>query len=266
MAPPWLETMRTLIGTKEVPGPGNNPEILRWASDIASRFPDMTPYCRQFTNDAIPWCGLTVGYVMAMNGIRPPFASGDTGKFLWANAWASWGTKLDKPVPGAVMVFTRNGGGHVTLYEAEDADYYHVCGGNQSDMVNVARYPRRQLTCAVWPPGVPMPGDTPVVAAPPIAPEDEVPTVDPATPAPTVEPSVEPGSNSPVTTVIVKTITQSGTFWASIFGKGGALATVIAALSDWKAGVIIGAIAAVGVLGWIALHRYQQPDIRKGRP
>jgi hypothetical protein len=33
------------------------------------------------------------------------------------------------------MVYSRTGGGHVTLYESEDANYYYCRDGNQSDSV-----------------------------------------------------------------------------------------------------------------------------------
>lgn len=40
---------------------------------------------------------------------------------------------------GDILVFKRDGGGHVGFYVAEDKDYYHVLGGNQSDSVNITR-------------------------------------------------------------------------------------------------------------------------------
>jgi hypothetical protein len=49
------------------------------------------------------------------------------------------GYSLEVPSPGAVMVYSRTGGGHVTLYESEDANYYYCRGGNQSDSVNVSK-------------------------------------------------------------------------------------------------------------------------------
>lgn len=68
-----------------------------------------------------------MGYVMAVNGIKPCPAP------LSALAWASWGQKLMVPTPGAVMVYSRTGGGHVTLYESADSAYYYCRGGNQAD-------------------------------------------------------------------------------------------------------------------------------------
>jgi uncharacterized protein (TIGR02594 family) len=149
--PPWLATMRAISGTREYAGGADNPTILAWRDEIARRYPEMAGYCREYTHDSIPWCGLTVAYCMAANGIRPVFGASATERFLWAGAWARFGRRLERPVPGCVMVLTRDGGGHVTLLEAIDGDYYLCRGGNQSDMVNVARYHRSRLTCAVWP-------------------------------------------------------------------------------------------------------------------
>jgi hypothetical protein len=65
-------------------------------------------------------------------------------------------------------------------------------------------------------------------------------------------------------TLAVKTISESSTFWASVFGKGGALATAVAALSDLKVAAAVGGLCLIGVFGFIAYKRYMKPDIRKG--
>jgi hypothetical protein len=45
-------------------------------------------------------------------------------------AWATWGERLKVPTPGAMMIYSRTGCGHATLYESEDANYYYCRGGN----------------------------------------------------------------------------------------------------------------------------------------
>ena len=47
------------------------------------------------------------------------FGKTDTDKFLWARAWhdEEWGYELATPRPGCFVVMTREGGGHITLYE-----------------------------------------------------------------------------------------------------------------------------------------------------
>ena len=149
--PPWLATMRTLDGVMEAPGAADNPKILAMRDEIARRFPEMAAYCRGYVHDSIPWCGLAVAYALAANGIRPVYGSTDTQRFLWARAWARFGAPLAEPKPGCVMVFARESGGHVGLYEGEDGKNYRVRGGNQADAVNVTTMPKSAFLAAVWP-------------------------------------------------------------------------------------------------------------------
>lgn len=150
--PASLKTMRDITGTLEEPGGGDNPVILGWADEIASRFPEMRLYCAQYTHDSIPWCGLTVGYVMAHNGIKPIFGPEDTDKFLWARAWSQFGTKVDPghEQPGDVLVFS----GHVTMYDGEEGEYYSCRGGNQSDSVRVSHMLKSSAIAIRRAPGV----------------------------------------------------------------------------------------------------------------
>lgn len=160
---PWLTYMRQLSGTREIPGSADSPLILGMASFIASAYPDMAAYSAQYRHDSIPWCGLTIAYVMARCGFRPVYTRGsDLQSYLWADAWKSWGDPCEA-IPGAVAVFTRNGGGHVSLVEGETRTHLHVRGGNQADMINVITMPKTQLTALRWPIGaaqVIIPGDT----------------------------------------------------------------------------------------------------------
>ena len=43
------------------------------------------------------------------------------------------------------MIFTRDGGGHVAFYVGETATQIKVLGGNQSNSVSVANYPKSRL-------------------------------------------------------------------------------------------------------------------------
>jgi uncharacterized protein (TIGR02594 family) len=150
-SPPWLATMREISGTREYSGGADNPVILEWARFIGEKYPEMRSYCAQYNHDAIAWCGLTVAYCMAKNGIRPVFGKSENKRFLWADAWRAFGVRLDKPKLGCVMVFARNGGGHVALYEGEEGNDYLIRGGNQSDAVNLMRMQKSKFTAAIWP-------------------------------------------------------------------------------------------------------------------
>jgi len=150
LIPAPLKTMREITGTLEEPGSDDNPVIISWADEIAERFPEMKLYCAQYTHDSIPWCGLTVAYVMAHNGIKPIFGSSDTEKFLWARAWEDFGTAREgEPQLGDVLVFP----GHVSMFDGRDEDTYLCRGGNQSDTVKISRYPASSVLAVRVPPG-----------------------------------------------------------------------------------------------------------------
>lgn len=152
---PWLSVMRALTGTKEVPGSADNPLILGWVKEIVAAYPDLKGTVGWYNDDSIPWCGLGVGYAVVKAGYRPPKLL--LGAANWANDWPD-GVRLREPSLGCIMVMTRDGGGHVTLYEGEDDDYYYGRGANQSDMINVARFPKsRNYLGFMWPKNAPAP-------------------------------------------------------------------------------------------------------------
>jgi uncharacterized protein (TIGR02594 family) len=154
--PRWLQVMRAITGLTEAPGADDNDKILAMAQFIAHRFPEMQEYCDQYRHDDIAWCGLTVAFCMAVCKIRPPFGPTDTDRFLWAQSFKPWmygGAKIiGTPVPGCIVVMTRSGGGHVTMFEEIDDDGNYRCrGGNQSDCVCVSSYDPDTVIALVWP-------------------------------------------------------------------------------------------------------------------
>jgi len=120
-----------LLGTKESVGKANNPVILEWAKELGLQ--------KVYTNDAIPWCGLFIGYVVNKAGkdiVKNP---------LYALNWSAWGNPIDKPELGDILTFKRDGGGHVGIYVGEDATHYHVLGGNQNNSVSISRIAKSRL-------------------------------------------------------------------------------------------------------------------------
>lgn len=148
----WFETAKKWVGTKEFPGAPNNPAIMKWATRVG-RFLGI-----RYDGDHVPWCGLFVSFCMIENGLNPPSIA------VRASEWAKWGVPLQKPAVGAVLVFTREGGGHVGFYVSEDKDCYHVLGGNQSDSVNVTKILKSRCTAIRWPANKPLPKSGPVFA------------------------------------------------------------------------------------------------------
>lgn len=136
-APRMLVEGLALYGVRERAGPANAPEIMAWAREAG--LGDI------YTADMIPWCGLYMAVVAKRAGWRPPATP------LWARAWAEFGQPTPRAMLGDVLVFTRNGGGHVGIYVGEDKAAYHVLGGNQSDAVTITRIVRSRLLAARQP-------------------------------------------------------------------------------------------------------------------
>ena len=107
-----------------------------------------------YNADDVPWCGVFAAQCLDEAGTTaPPFA-------VRARSWADWGANLrpERLAAGAVLVFEREGGGHVGFYIGEDGTSYHVIGGNQGDAVSVARIAEARRVASRWPKGVPVIG------------------------------------------------------------------------------------------------------------
>lgn len=149
--PRWIATARGMVGLCEVPGPKSNPKIVDSLARLKAWWSD----------DATPWCGVFVADVMQRHGFPIP------RDWMRAKAWADWGVRLQpaRLAPGAVLVFGRDGGGHVGFYLGEDATHFHVLGGNQGDAVNVSRIGKGRLLASRWPRGEPVIGGPVQLAA-----------------------------------------------------------------------------------------------------
>jgi uncharacterized protein (TIGR02594 family) len=136
--PKWLELAEKHIGLKEVPGKGNNPKIINWLATLNA----------WWRNDLEPWCGTFTGAMFREAGVAIPKA------WYRAKAWLDWGVVLSAPVYGCVVVFTRDGGGHVGIVVGHDAKgRLMVLGGNQKDAVSVAPFERARVAGYRYPAG-----------------------------------------------------------------------------------------------------------------
>ena len=124
--PSWLLAALGWLGTKEQPGSGDNPVILRWAKDQGGAIG------KDYTHNSIPWCALFTNAVLQQVGLK------GTGT-LWALDFAKWGQGLPGPAIGAFAAMKRDGGGHITIVVGRDQHgNLMCCGGNQSDAVTIA--------------------------------------------------------------------------------------------------------------------------------
>jgi len=156
--PGWLLVMRAITGLSEYEN-GSNPKIEGMATYIGKKFPEQEDYASQYTDDSIAWCGVCTAFCLAVCDISGPFGEEDTDRWMWAQSFANDDgfTHMAEPVPGTIVVMSREGGGHVTLFEEWD-DGMLVCrGGNQSNCVNTSRYDPSTVIAYCWPREFPHP-------------------------------------------------------------------------------------------------------------
>ncbi len=153
--PQWLATMRTMSGTHWAPGEPIPAAIVDWIQFIYTQYPDTKSYLSAAeASSYFDWAGLAVAYSMASAGIKPVFGAADTSRFLFVQAWLSFGTAVDAPQPGDVLIFDFGGNDHhVALFEALAADgNYLVRGGNQDHQVRLLTLLKSKLQAIRRPP------------------------------------------------------------------------------------------------------------------
>lgn len=136
-APKMLVEALNHYGELEIPGKGSNPNISKWAKEVG--------VSGWYTDDDIPWCGLFVGVVAKRCGY--PFPA---SKLLAAKQWINWGVPVTegREMLWDVLVFSRDGGGHVGFYVGENDHAFLVYGGNQSNAVGFAWIAKTRLVGA----------------------------------------------------------------------------------------------------------------------
>lgn len=139
--PAWITEGRRHIGTQEVPGPATSPVIASWLHKLRA----------WWDSDEVPWCGVFVAACMDSAGLPLP------KNWMRAKAWAEWGSRLASPVPGCVVIFERQGGGHVGFVLGVTPEgNLMVLGGNQGNRVSIAPFKRDRVLAYVWPLGIPV--------------------------------------------------------------------------------------------------------------
>ena len=139
--PKWIEKAIEYIGLKEINGIKHNEKILEFWKEIGAPFKD----------DETPWCAGFVGGVLEECGIK-------STRSAMARSYQRWGTKLDGPIVGAIIVFWRGNpkgsSGHVGFVVGKDVNgNIMVLGGNQGDEVNVKPFSTSRILCYKWPIG-----------------------------------------------------------------------------------------------------------------
>ena len=95
--PPWLARMNAILGLYEFQGGADNPAIIAMAKACGGSI------AREYRHDSIPWCALTVNYVLIASGLP----GNDS---LWALDFAKYGKRLSGPAVGCIASQKRSWG------------------------------------------------------------------------------------------------------------------------------------------------------------
>jgi uncharacterized protein (TIGR02594 family) len=129
-APNWLAIARKYDGAKEIPGARHHPDIVFFHSFTTL----------QATDDETPWCSSFVCAVMELAGYQ-------STRNAKAISWKDWGQALPEPKLGCIVVFPH----HVGFFMGWKNGRLQICGGNQSNMVNITLYRPETVVSYRWP-------------------------------------------------------------------------------------------------------------------
>ncbi len=142
---PWIAEARRWIGTTEITGHRDNPDIVQFWADVGMP---------QVQDDETFWCGAFVGATYVNSGRRHllPARPG------WARDYLTTGVKLDRPAYGCVAVYPRGSGGHVNFIVGKLKDGRLAgLGANQRNQVNISPFDKASVIGYRWPSIYPAP-------------------------------------------------------------------------------------------------------------
>ena len=119
------------IGTKEIHGDPDNERIVEYHQTTSLKA----------TDDETPWCSSFVNWCITKAGLKGTNSAA-------ARSWLKWGTPVDIPKVGDLVIFTRGKSptsGHVAFFVKSAGNLVYVLGGNQSDQVKVSPYKRSDV-------------------------------------------------------------------------------------------------------------------------
>ncbi|MBL0104970.1 MAG: TIGR02594 family protein [Bacteroidetes bacterium] len=134
----------------------NNPQILKYSSGLQEEVTKKDQKTGKtisqmrnmnISNDEVAWCSCFAQWVFRQCGIIGP-----TVNPALALSWKNWGTPLNTPAFGAIVVFRhKNGTGHVGFVLGEKDNRLIVLGGNQGDRVCIAEFGKKEVVQYVYP-------------------------------------------------------------------------------------------------------------------
>ncbi len=129
-----FDVAKSYLGTKEVAGRADNPRIMAMYASVGHDWVE---------HDEVAWCAAFVGHCLEKAGIR-------STRKLNARSYLAFGEQvaITEAREGDIVVFERGSSswqGHVAFFVKATAHQIEALGGNQSNGVTIARYPRTRL-------------------------------------------------------------------------------------------------------------------------
>ena len=129
-----FDIARSYIGTTEGPGPADNPVIMEMYASVGHDWVE---------HDSVAWCAAFIGHCVEQAGIK-------STRKLTARSYLDWGIAIDVADAqqgdiGVILRGTSSWQGHVFFIDRIEGAWVWGLGGNQSDAVNVKRYPVSKL-------------------------------------------------------------------------------------------------------------------------
>lgn len=139
--PPWMPIAESQLGVTEIPGRRHNNTILDYHRETSLKA----------SSDEVPWCSSFVNWVLEQSGIEGTNSAR-------ARSWEDWGIELEEPSEGAIVVLSRGKNpslGHVGFFVSQSPDgrKISILGGNQSDSVSIATFPKSRVVSYHYPEG-----------------------------------------------------------------------------------------------------------------
>lgn len=153
--PRWLTLARSYIGVTEIPGPESHPTILDFVKNLG---PNLAAYVK---DDSTPWCATFVNHVLEKSGL-PMSARPGSYDLLRAKSFLNYGTHLDIPARGAIVIFgpsKKSPHYHVGFAMGETLKSIRVLGGNQQNSVRDSWFAKDTCVAVRWPDPHTTPGD-----------------------------------------------------------------------------------------------------------
>lgn len=122
-----------MLGVKEIAGPEHNPIILDFFKAAGHSW---------VRDDETAWCSAFLCWVAEQCGYKHPHS-------LLARDWLNVGEVVTEPIQGDIAIYWRVAAntnyGHVHLWLNSTYENNYGIGGNQSNMVTYAPYPKSRL-------------------------------------------------------------------------------------------------------------------------